>query len=363
MQGQCFEQISGARWALYHADSVLALPGLPDNSIHLSVSSWPFSDQYSYSDALNDFGNCDGDEEFFIQMDYLIPELYRVTLPGRLACVHVKDRTVYGTKNDGFRCIEPFSDKCTTAMRKHGWLFFGRITVATDPVRENAQTHGLTHGELQKDASRLGVGMPEYVLLYRKPHTQTARGGQWSDVPVDSLTPDVYSLPQWQLDANSFWRSGGARLPMPYERDGYNYCAHVRYLEDLDARGMLGRANGEPVPTNNPWVWWDINRTDVLNARLPKGSDEKHICPLQLDLIERCIVRWSNPDEVVLDYFAGIGSVPLVALKLGRYGAGIELKREYYQWACDILTKTEFDLQQPVLFDLREVACERTQLD
>lgn len=351
MSGQCFGSVTGERYALYHADSVLALPGIPDASVGLSVSSWPFSDQYAYSASLADFGNCDGDDDFFAQMDYLLPELLRVTIPGRFAIVHCKDRIIYGSRNDGWRHIEPFSDKVTAAMRKHGWLFYGRITVATDPVRENNQTNNLPYSELQKDASRFGVGMPEYLLLFRRPHTKTAEGGQWSDARV-TLSPEQYSLPRWQLDANSLWRSDGKRQLMPWEQEGYSYAAHVAYLEELDRKIQLGRAHGQPLPTDNPWTWWDISRIKVLNGRLAKeNEDEKHICPLQLDLIERCITRWSNPGEVVLDYFAGIGSVPWQALKLGRRGVGVELKRSYYLVAARYLDDLEMQLGQSTLFD------------
>lgn len=348
-------QASGDKWAMYHGDSVFVLNAMPANSVHLSVSSWPFSDQYMYSPSANDMGNCDGDHEFFEQMDFLLPELFRVTVPGRWAIVHCKDRIVYGTKNDGYFYIEPFSDKCSAAMTKHGWLLYGRVTVATDPVRENAQTNRLGHGELRKDATRIGFGMPEYLLVFRKPHTKTAKGGTWSDEKVDSLTEaSGYSLPRWQIDANSLWRSSGNRHLLPYERDGYDYHAHVKHLEQMDERRELGRANGERIPTDHPFVWGDIQRTSVLNSRMAKEqSDERHICPLQLDLIERCIVRASNPGDVVLDYFMGIGSVGVVALEQGRRTIGAELKESYYDTAVRYLQETEFQQRQPTLFDLR----------
>ena len=253
MTATCFNLDLGHRYALYHGDCVQVLPGLPDSSIGLSVSSWPFSDQYAYSDSIADFGNCDGDAEFFQQMDYLIPELMRVTIPGRFACVHARELIVYGTKNNGFRKLSRFSDKCADAMERHGWLFFGRITIATDPVRENAQTNNLPFGQrhpdgsytgLQEDASRYGAGLPEYLLLFRKPHTQRATGGQRSDVPIDSLRPEYgYQIPRWQIDANSLWRSNG-RAQLPYEAKGYDYHAHVAYLQMRNERKQRGRANG-----------------------------------------------------------------------------------------------------------------------
>lgn len=360
MTGQCFDSTFGANFALYHGDNVLAMPGLPDNSVGLSVTSIPFSDQYAYSPSLHDFGNCDGDDGFFAQMDYLIPEILRVTIPGRMACVHVKDRIIYGSRNNGHRKVARFSDKTADAYEKHGWDFFARITVATDPVRENAQTNNLPYTELKKDASKFGCGMPEYVLLFRKPHTETAEGGQWSDEPVDSLNDDNYGLARWQLDANSFWRSSGRTL-QPYEADGYDYHAHVAYLEDLDRRMLLGRAHGQPVPTDNPFVWWNIERIRVLNGQLAReNEDEKHIAPLQLDLIERCITRWSNPGDIVLDYFSGIGSVPYQAVKQGRRGVGLELKRSYYLQSAKFLQKLELSQQQRSFFEQEETEADIT---
>ena len=170
-----------------------------------------------------------------------------------------------------------------------------------------------------------------------------------------TLSPAAYTLPRWQLDANSLWRSSGERQRLPWEQDGYSYAAHVAYLEDLDQKIQLGRAHGQPVPTDNPWVWWDISRIKVLNGRVAKeAEDEKHICPLQLDLIERCITRWSNAGDVVLDYFAGIGSVPYVALQLGRRGVGVELKRSYFEVARRFLDDLELQQAQPTLFDMIE---------
>lgn len=347
----CFDYEIGRNYALYHGDCVNVVQEMPDNTVGLSVSSWPFSDQYAYSVSENDFGNCGGDDDFFEQMTYLLPGLLRITIPGRFAVIHCKDRIIYGSRNDGYRLIEPFSDKVTAAMRQAGWLFFGRITVATDPVRENAQTNNLPYSELQKDASRFGVGMPEYLLLFRKSHSKTAEGGQWSDerVQIDDAS---YGLPRWQLDANSLWLSDGKRQRLPWERDGYSYQAHVAYLEELDRTMRLGRAHGQQVPTDSPWVWWDISRIAVLNGRLAKESeDEKHICPLQYDMIERAITRWSNPGDIVLDYFAGIGSVPWKAIQMNRKGVGIELKRSYYETARRYLNDIEVAQGQQSFLD------------
>ncbi len=346
------ETARGASWEMRRGDAVQLLREVPDASVGLSLSSWPFSDQYMYSASIADLGNCDSDQEFFTGMEFLLPELLRATIPGRMALVHAKDRIVYGTKNGGYGYIEPFSDRCITSMVKCGWLFFGRITIATDPVRENNQTNRLGFGNLQKDASRIGVGMPEYLLLFRRPHTQTAAGGTWSDAPVLLGEDPAYSLPRWQIDANSLWRSSG-RVLAPWEADGYDYRAHVSAMEDADARGELGRANGRPLPADHPAVWWDIQRTRCLNNVMAREQrDERHICPLQLDICERAIARWSNPGDLVLDYFAGIGSVGVVALRQGRRALGMELKRSYYETACRYLRQAEAAAGQQTLFGL-----------
>lgn len=343
------DTFTGRNWTLHQGDAVQWMRRLADHSIHLGISSWPFSDQYMYSASLVDFGNNANDDAFFEQMDYLIPELYRATIPGRLQIVHAKDRIVYGTKNNGYFRIERFSDRCAEAMEKHGFLFVGRITIATDPVRENNQTNRLGYGRLQKDASTIHVGMPEYGLIFRKPHTPSAKGGMWSDIKVE-LSND-YTLAQHQLDSNSLWRSSGERLRYPWEVDGYNYHEHLKWLEDLDQRGELGRANGQPLPTNHQAVWWDIQRTNCLNGSMARSNkDERHICPLQLDFIERCIRRWSRPGETVLDYFAGIGSVPYQALLLDRAGLGIELKPEYCHWAVKHLQQAVLETSQIDMF-------------
>ena len=207
-----------------------------------------------------------------------------------------------------------------------------------------------THGAPQRLKTRKAVvnGPQPVRSALLAPPTRLARARHVLDDDRVTLSPAAYTLPRWQLDANSLWRSSGERQRLPWEQDGYSYAAHVAYLEDLDQKIQLGRAHGRPVPTDNPWVWWDISRIKVLNGRVAKeAEDEKHIRPLQLDLIERCITRWSNAGDVVLDYFAGIGSVPYVALQLGRRGVGVELKRSYFEVARRFLDDLELQQAQP----------------
>lgn len=352
------DQTITPRWAMYNGDSVRVLNTFPSNSIHLSVSSWPFSDQYMYSAHVADFGNVQSDKEFFEQMDYLLPELYRVTIPGRLAVVHAKDRIVYGTKNNGHFRIERFSDRCADAMEKHGFLFVGRITIHTDVVRENNATNRLAFGRFQKDASTIHIGQPEYGLIFRKPHTPTAKGGMWSDERI-SHSGD-YSLAMHQIDSSATWRSNGKRLLYEWEQEGYDYEGHIAYLEGLDRKGELSRTNEHPSLTQNiqnDYLWTDIRRMDVLNNDIAKDNPyERHICPLQLDFISRCIRRWSKAGERVLDYFAGIGSVPYRALLDNRHGVGVELVPKYYKRAVKFCQEAELQTSQMSMFDVMNLA-------
>lgn len=355
----CISQAHGENYSLYHGDSARIAKAIPDNSIGLLLSSWPFSNQYGYSDQLADMGTTKDEGHFFEQMDYLIPELLRITIPGRLSVVHCKDRIVYGSKSKhGVFHLDRFSDHVADAMENHGWLFFGRVTITTDVVAENKNTHRLTQKEMRKDASKMGVGLPEYLMIFRKKPTE----GTHSDEPVLVGEDDYYSISQWQLDANSHWRSSGNRHFYPWEKDGiYDYKAHIAHLENyIRPRRGSGASMLEPIPTNdNTWVWAnnvDYRRMNVLhNGRGMNETGEKtaqHICPLQLDVTERGIVRWSNPGDVVYDYFAGLGSVPVVAIGLDRYALGSELNQHYFEAAVNFCSAKEAKIKTPTLFDL-----------
>jgi DNA modification methylase len=354
----CITQAHGDSWSLYHGDSVKIAKGIPDNSVGLQLSSWPFSNQYGYSDQLGDMGSTKSEAHFFEQMDYLIPDLLRTLIPGRLSVVHCKDRIIYGSKSEhGVFHLDRFSDHVADAMEKHGFLFFGRVTISTDVVAENKATHRLTQKEMRKDASKMGVGLPEYLMIFRKKPTE----GTHSDEPVLVGEEDYYSVSQWQLDANSLWRSSGNRHLFPWETNGvYDYHKHIEHLKaHIHPRRGSGASMLEPIPVNdNRWIWannveyWRMN---VLNGRAGATGVEKsqsHICPLQLDVIQRCITRWSNPGDVVYDYFSGIGSVPVVAIELGRFGLGSELKREYFEIGAGYCAAKENELKVPTLFDM-----------
>jgi len=347
--------------ALYHGDSVELVRGLPDDSIDFVLTSIPFSDQYTYSASDHDMGNNVGDDGFFEHIEWLLPELLRVTVPGRLCAIHCKDRLRYKGKW-GTGGLNPFSDDVTAAMHRHGWQFHCRITVATDPVRELQQTKraGLRYMDIKEDASICGPGIPEYLMLYRK----------WQGLPDDRMfsakrvghDPAQYTLRRWQLEANAIWQSNGVRLALP----AYDHEARVAALEtghDLEPAddgnawrkvpARIGKYKGPEVWSTVDNVWTGINRMHTLNYEVAKeAQDEKHICPLQLDLIERAIGLWTNPGDIVLDPFNGIGSVSATAVRMNRRAVGFELKESYHRWASRYTDEAEESLHTQTLFDL-----------
>ena len=243
-------EAKGASYTIVNNDSVLECETLPDASAHLILTSIPFSTQYEYTPSYNDFGHSDSNEHFFQQMDFLTPHLFRVLQPGRVAAIHVKDRIVPGgMTNLGFQTVYPFHADCIAHYRKHGFAFLGMKTIVTDVVRENNQTYRLGWTEQCKDGSRMGFGMPEYLLLFRKPPTDTSNG--YADVPVEKSKQE-YSRSRWQIDAHGFARSGGDRLltsqelcVLPHERifkwfrghslsNVYDFEQHVALSETLE---------------------------------------------------------------------------------------------------------------------------------
>lgn len=362
-------------------DCVLEVMDMDDNSIDEIVTSIPFGNHYEYVASLNDFGHSQTDADFWQQMDYLIPELYRVLKPGRMACIHVKDRLLYGHQTaHGMMEVDPFSDDTNRAFRKHGFVSYGRITIPTDVVRENNSTYRLGWTEMTKDGSKMGVGMPEYVMLFRKPQTDKSRS--YADDPV-SRSKDDYSRGRWQIDAHQTWRSDGKALTLPendpsllldmdtgqiynwykqWSKDApYDYEFHVRLNEILEKAGnnrlpakfmvMPPQAPPEYADT----VWTDILFFQTLNMQQSRKRQEKHVCPLPMDIVRRLIVRYSNPGDLVLDPFGGLMTVPYVALAEGRKGMGIELNPDYWGFGVKHLETQETKLASPSLFDFAEL--------
>lgn len=279
MDLRCLNSRMGNTFQAVQGDCVDVLAQLPAESIGFSVYSPPFGSLFVYSDSAADMGNST-DEEFAEHYQYAVREIFRITKPGRLTAVHCSDLPM--TKwRDGAIGIKDFSGQIIKAHEDEGWILHGRRTIWKCPVVEMTRTKhvGLLYKQLQKDSSKSRGGMPDYLLTFIKP-------GDNSD-PI-SHTPTDFPLDQWQE-----WASP---------------------------------------------VWLSVNQSSVLNVQMAREArDERHLCPLQLDVIERAIILWSNPGDVVMSPFMGIGSEGVVALKLGRLFFGIELKESYWRQACTYL--------------------------
>lgn len=319
-------QASGDSWQLYNGDCCLVMQDLPEDSIDLCVHSPPFSSLYIYSDSENDMGNCASDEEFFTHYSFAIKEMLRITVPGRVCVVHCKDlpkyANVYGTTG-----LIDFPGACIQEFEDAGWVFHSRVTIWKCPVteRERTNNNGLLHKTVKRDGSQLRQGMADYLLVFRKPPSEGS--GLMSDKPV--ARERGFARYVGQVDF-----TGEFEHPSPY----------ARKKAASDSSIDIWRRYAEPV-------WWDVNQTNVLNFKQATSEkDEKHICPLQLDLIERCCDIWSNPGDVVFSPFAGIGSEGYSAIMAGRKFVGIELKESYFQSAIKNLCEAEEKCSQGSLF-------------
>lgn len=388
-------EITGNNYRIVNNDCVEEARRLPDNSIHLTVTSIPFSTQYEYSPNYADFGHTDDNDHFFRQMDYLTPELLRATIPGRLACIHVKDRIVPGGMTGlGFQTVYPFHMQVVAHFIKHGWGYMGMKTIVTDVVRENAQTYRLSWTEQCKDGTKMGVGMPEYLLIFRKPPTDTSNA--YGDMPVVKDKPlcidedgqivpfnmdkkltitrgNGYSRARWQFDAHGFTRSNGDRPLTEADFEGiphdvmfklyreyslanvYDFEHHVRIGESLEVTGKLPTGFMLLPPQSwHPDVWTDIARMRTLNAQQYTKGQEMHLCPLQFDIVDRAIVQYSMEGETIFDPFGGIMTVPYCAMKLKRKAIASELNPRYFVDGAGYCKAADEEQNMPGLFDLLE---------
>lgn len=384
------QETKGELYTAINNDAVLEVAEFPDNSMDLICTSIPFGTQYEYTESYNDFGHNEDNAAFWQQMDYLIPQLLRILKPGRVAAIHVKDRIRFGNvTGHGVPTIEPFSDDCSFAFRKHGFLQLARVTVANDVVRENNQTYRLTYSEMCKDGTKMGSGTNEYWLVFRKPHSDKTKA--YADAPVTKNKADS-PLYWWQIDADGLQRSSGNRLLKPEEIDGYvrllkpeeladmeinqvyrwwreysrthqyDRDIHKNLAAELDAAGRLPKTFSTFAPavpehySDTILSVHDYNRMHVLNAKQMERRQENHICPLPLDLIAWIVERFSNPDELVYDPFGGIGSTCYQAIRMGRRGIMTELNEAYYRAAVKYLQDIEMQKAAPTLFDLEAEA-------
>lgn len=296
---------NGKNWHLYNGDCCEVIKAIPDDSIGFSVFSPPFASLYVYSDIINDMGNCESDEEFFQHFGFLVLELLRVVKPGRLVSVHCMNMPSTITR-DGYIGIRDFRGDIIRAFQRTGFIYHSEVCIWKDPVvaMQRTKAIGLLHKQVVKDSSISRQGIPDYVCTFRKPGK--------NDDPI----------------AGEFDHFAGEQ----FERTG-NLSIDIwqRYASP---------------------VWMDINQSNTLNVRAARSeSDTRHICPLQLDVIHRCLQLWSKPGDVVLSPFAGIGSEGFESIKMDRKFIGVELKEEYFAEACKNLSHAESIASQPSLFD------------
>ena len=301
------KEVITKNFALYNGDSCLILKQIPSNSLHYSIFSPPFSSLYTYSNSDHDLGNSSDDAQFYEHFRFIVSELYRILMPGRLLSFHCMDLPL-SKERDGVIGLKDFRGDLIRLFEDYGFVLHSQVTIWKDPVTAMQRTKalGLLHKQIKKDSCMSRMGIPDYVVTMRKPGENPQ--------PV-SHTNESYPVSKWQKVASPIW-------------DEY------------------------ATP-----VWWDINQSDTLNGRLAReDSDERHICPLQLPVIERCLELWTNPGDVVLDPFNGIGSTGYQALKMGRKYVGVELKESYYNLSVKNLRQAEEEAQMetPSLFDALE---------
>ena len=297
-----FKEVKTNDYWLMKGDSCQEIKRIKDNSVDLIVFSPPFSSLFTYSNYIHDMGNNDSHDEFFKQYNYLLKDLYRILKPGRLMVCHTKDLAVY-KNSSGYTGLYDFTGDHHRSVEEVGFKYHSKINIWTDPVLEmqRTKTQRLLYKQLRKDSSYTGVGLPEYCTIFRK-----WEGNEEDWTPVNNKNTDNFPLDTWQRWASPTWNVE--------KKDIEHY---EKILESFKQQS-----------------WMDIRRTDVLNNR--EGTDlgdEKHIAPLQLSVIRKCVQMWSNQGEVVFTPFLGIGSEIYESVKLNRYGIGIELKDKYFDTA------------------------------
>lgn len=318
---EVMDQTIGENFALYNGDCVELVRGLPDESIGYSVFSPPFASLYTYSASPRDMGNCANHAEFFQHFDFLAAELMRVLKPGRLVSMHCMLLPTSKSR-DGFIGLTDFRGDLIRAMQRAGFVFHSEVVIWKDPVTAMQRTKalGLLHKTIRKDSSMSRQGIPDYVVTMRKP-TQNVE-----PISHEEKGPGLLSdVEVWQRYASPVWVT-----TRDHDAEGFAIC-----------RGDTDHTDDSST----------VDPGDTLQYRSAREhDDERHICPLQLSVIRRCLRLWSNPGDVVLSPFAGIGSEGYVALEEGRRFAGCELKRSYYEQAARNLASVDGGGDQMRLF-------------
>lgn len=296
----------GNNFSIYHGDSVEVIKGIPDNSIHYSIFSPPFASLFTYSNSERDMGNCKDDKSFMFHFRYLVKDLFRATMPGRLVSFHCMNLPMT-IGRDGVIGLKDFRGTLIRMFVKIGFIHHSEVVIWKDPLLQAVRTKNLTlaHKQIITDSSRCSMGFPDYIITMRKPGEN----------------------PEPVAHKRGFERYiGSNKEPAEKKQDDprinkYSHMVWQRYASP---------------------VWMDIRQTNTLNVQLAREKDdEKHICPLQLDTIARCIELWTNENDIVLDPFMGIGSSGYVSLKMNRKFVGIELKESYYKQSVQNLNTTQ----------------------
>lgn len=298
----CVNKYIGNGCALYNGDSIELIKAFPDESMHFEIYSPPFSSLYTYSNSDRDLGNSKTDEQFFEHFHFLTTELFRVLKPGRIMAVHCMNLPT-SKERDGFIGIKDFRGELIREFQSVGFIYHAEVCIWKNPVTAMQRTKalGLLHKQIKKDSCMSRMGIPDYVVIMRKPGDNPERV---------THTNDTYPVSEWQNVASPIWE--------------YDHSP----------------------------VWWDINQSDTLNVRMARdGRDERHICPLQLPVIERLLKLYTNPNDIVFTPFLGIGSEVYQAILMGRRGVGIELKKSYFDCAVENVKNAIIESSQPTLFD------------
>lgn len=309
------DEAHGTNWSLYLGDSCERLAEIDSNSIDLSVCSPPFDSLYTYSASMRDLGNSSSRVEFLEHYRFIVEHQLRVTKPGRNACVHVQQ---IATKKavDGYVGLTDFRGDVIRLFQQCGWIYFGEAAIWKNPQAQSIRTKSqqLTFASKNRDSARIRPALADYLLIFKKPGDNAVRIPH--EVEFGEVTNDdwiQWAAPVWEDHHDGGWLTEGGHI-----------CP----------------------------AWYGIRETDTLNVRVAReAADERHICPLQLGFIDRCVKLYSNPGETVLTPFAGIGSELYQSVKLGRRAVGIELKRSYWLTAVDNLTHLDAEISTPTLFD------------
>lgn len=313
MHANTIEQVIEPEFAIYNADCVEITRYMPDNSVHYSIFSPPFASLYTYSNSDRDMGNCSNDTEFFEHFRFLIRELYRVIMPGRLVSFHCMNLPT-SKAHHGYIGIRDFRGELIRAFETEGWIYHSEVCIWKDPViaQQRTKALGLLHKQIVKDSAMSRQGIPDYLVTMRKPGINPeAITGEFEEFVGEGVS---VSREAYDRHAAKVRESG--REPWPFE---------------------MWRSVSVWQKYASP-VWMDINPNNTLQYRSAREEkDEKHICPLQLDVIARGIELWSNPGDAVFSPFAGIGSEGYQAIKMGRRFVGVELKESYYKTAVNNL--------------------------